>query len=157
MSTKTNPMAELRRLANKEIVNSIPARAQRQDSTMDQLETLLLVANRIGCYDAADFLKSKIKQKTNDADIPFHEGQLVEWRNDDHGGTYPAKVTHIANRHVYTDSFGHGQRSFYEEEAGDDSTRWVCGCMTLYPRAEKTITSHLEALGVNADNVKDNG
>lgn len=31
---------------------------QRQDSTVDQLKDLQQVANRLGLYDAADFLKS---------------------------------------------------------------------------------------------------
>ena len=31
---------------------------QRQDSTIDQLKDLRQVANRLGLYDAADFLKS---------------------------------------------------------------------------------------------------
>lgn len=39
------------------IVEMIPQQPQRQDSLVEQLRTLHIVANRIGCYDAADFLK----------------------------------------------------------------------------------------------------
>lgn len=38
----------------------IPQWPQRQDSTLDQLIDLHSVANRLGYYDAADFLKQFI-------------------------------------------------------------------------------------------------
>jgi hypothetical protein len=37
---------------------------QRQDSLMDQLRDLIPVANRRGCYDAADFLRGVVEQAT---------------------------------------------------------------------------------------------
>lgn len=39
------------------LLNGIPSRPQRQDSTMEQLHDLVLVANRLGMYDAADAIK----------------------------------------------------------------------------------------------------
>lgn len=35
---------------------------QRQDSTQDQLKDLITIANRFGFYDAADFIKSCVKE-----------------------------------------------------------------------------------------------
>ena len=39
----------------KEVLDKIP---ERQDSIQDQLLYLIRVANRLGMYDAADYLKS---------------------------------------------------------------------------------------------------
>ena len=33
---------------------------QRQDSTTDQLITVMELANRAGCYDASDWIKARI-------------------------------------------------------------------------------------------------
>lgn len=38
-------------------LSQIPSFPQRQDSLSDQLEDLYLVANKLGMYDAADYLK----------------------------------------------------------------------------------------------------
>lgn len=35
---------------------------QRQDSTTDQLEDLIIIANKFGFYDAADYLKTQLKK-----------------------------------------------------------------------------------------------
>lgn len=43
-------------MRQKEIINSVPQQPQRQDGLRDQLETVAAMANRIGCYDAADYL-----------------------------------------------------------------------------------------------------
>lgn len=37
--------------------------SQRQDSTTDQLKDLIIIANRFGFYDAADYLKMKLEIK----------------------------------------------------------------------------------------------
>ena len=37
----------------------IPELPQRQDSLNDQLEDLIAVANRLGMYDASDFLRAR--------------------------------------------------------------------------------------------------
>lgn len=34
---------------------------QRQDSLLEQLQDVINIANRTGCYDAADFIKDKIE------------------------------------------------------------------------------------------------
>jgi len=39
----------------------IPELPQRQDSLVDQLEDLIAVANRLGMYDAADWVKTRLK------------------------------------------------------------------------------------------------
>ena len=39
----------------------IPERPQRQDSLSDQLEDLIAVANRLGMYDASDYLQRLAK------------------------------------------------------------------------------------------------
>lgn len=38
-----------------------PQFPQRQDSTMDQLIDLIKIANKLGFYDAADFIKGSLK------------------------------------------------------------------------------------------------
>lgn len=38
-------------------INNIPQQPQVQYSLMEQLEQLRLVANKLGLYDAADYLK----------------------------------------------------------------------------------------------------
>jgi hypothetical protein len=43
------------------VLNSIPRQTQRQDSLSDQLADLRLVANRLGMYDAADWLSDQIQ------------------------------------------------------------------------------------------------
>lgn len=46
-----------------EVLGSIPGNMpQRQDGTTDQLIDLILFANRLGFYDAADYLKSAVKE-----------------------------------------------------------------------------------------------
>ena len=39
------------------LLSTIPIFAQRQDSVSNQLRDLILVANRIGMYDASDVIK----------------------------------------------------------------------------------------------------
>ena len=38
-----------------------PSQPQRQDSVLDQLRDMVSVANREGCYDAADFLRRTVE------------------------------------------------------------------------------------------------
>lgn len=45
---------------NGNLLKQIPPQPQRQDSTNEQLVTMLMVANRIGCYDAADIIRKMI-------------------------------------------------------------------------------------------------
>lgn len=40
-----------------DVINSIPQQPQVQYSLMEQLEQLRLAANKLGLYDAADYLK----------------------------------------------------------------------------------------------------
>jgi len=44
-----------------EAIRSMPQLAQRQDSLTDQLRTLIDAANKLGCYDAADFISSRLR------------------------------------------------------------------------------------------------
>lgn len=44
----------------KNVLRAIPQMTQRQDSETDQLRDLVAVANRLGMYDAADYLKAKV-------------------------------------------------------------------------------------------------
>lgn len=37
-------------------IDSLTQQRQRQDALLDQLRDLIVVANRLGMYDAADFL-----------------------------------------------------------------------------------------------------
>lgn len=39
------------------ILDDIPSRPQRQDSTMEQLRDLIPIANKLGLYDAADAIR----------------------------------------------------------------------------------------------------
>lgn len=43
---------------NQEQLNQIPVFPQRQDSVSNQLADLIIVANKLGFYDAADAIKS---------------------------------------------------------------------------------------------------
>lgn len=54
MKEQTNWKEEL------EKVNKCP---QRQDSTLAQLNDLIIIANKFGFYDASDFLKSTCKSQ----------------------------------------------------------------------------------------------
>lgn len=40
----------------------VAERDQRQDSLADQLRDLVPLANRLGCYDAADFIESVLER-----------------------------------------------------------------------------------------------
>jgi len=44
-----------------DIMHLIPKLCQRQDSTIEQLEDLIPVAQKLGSYDAADFLRKFIE------------------------------------------------------------------------------------------------
>ena len=46
----------------REVSKNLPKMQQRQDSTTDQLIDLVGVANRLGLYDAADFIKDTLKK-----------------------------------------------------------------------------------------------
>jgi hypothetical protein len=43
---------------NDEILQQIPKFPQTQESVHDQLKFMRLVANKLGCYDAADYLRN---------------------------------------------------------------------------------------------------
>ena len=48
---------------------NIEQQPQRQDSTTDQLRDLCIVANRLGMYDASDYIRNIIeKRKDDDSD-----------------------------------------------------------------------------------------
>ena len=38
---------------------------QRQDALDDQLRDLIPLANKAGCYDAADFIRDRVERHTN--------------------------------------------------------------------------------------------
>lgn len=40
---------------------------QRQDSLADQLVDVLNAANRMGCYDAADFIRRQVQEQRDEA------------------------------------------------------------------------------------------
>ena len=46
----------------REVSKHIPKMGQRQDSTVDQLRDLQVIANRLGCYDAADFIRQVLQK-----------------------------------------------------------------------------------------------
>jgi len=51
-----------RRFAEEQAIKAVPKRLrQRQDALDNQLRTLLAMATRAGCYDAADWLKEAMK------------------------------------------------------------------------------------------------
>ena len=43
-------------------LGNIPKQPQRQDSLKEQLATLIPVADKLGCYDAADFIKMTVRR-----------------------------------------------------------------------------------------------
>lgn len=47
---------------NGQLLKQIPPQPQRQDSTNEQLVTMIMVANRLGCYDAADMIRKLVLQ-----------------------------------------------------------------------------------------------
>lgn len=46
-----------------EILEKIPKLPQRQDAVLDQLMDLWHVANKLGMYDAADFISRSVLEK----------------------------------------------------------------------------------------------
>lgn len=54
------------RLKESGIITEFPLKdvyhCQRQDSLLDQLNDVIYLANRLGCYDAADFIKDKLEE-----------------------------------------------------------------------------------------------
>ena len=48
-------------LLGREVKGLSGQQGQRQDSTYDQMKDLIPVANRMGCYDAADYLKKVVE------------------------------------------------------------------------------------------------
>lgn len=46
----------------KTVLATIPQQPQRQDGTTDQLRDLRAFANRLGLYDAADFLRVVVER-----------------------------------------------------------------------------------------------
>ena len=44
----------------KEAMNAVPQQHQSQQSLNDQLRALVSVANKLGLYDAADYLSQKV-------------------------------------------------------------------------------------------------
>lgn len=44
-------------------LSDISPRTQRQDSLLDQLSDLLKVANHLGMYDAADWLRRQLNER----------------------------------------------------------------------------------------------
>ena len=46
----------------REVSKRLPKMPQRQDSTTDQLRDLIGVANQLGLYDAADFIKDTLQK-----------------------------------------------------------------------------------------------
>ena len=53
-----------RRYAGQQAVAAVPKRLrQRQDSLEAQLHTLIEMATRAGCYDAADWIKTQLERK----------------------------------------------------------------------------------------------
>ena len=55
------------RLKESGIILELPLKdvfyCQRQDSLIEQLKDVIDVANKIGCYDAADFIESSMEKK----------------------------------------------------------------------------------------------
>jgi hypothetical protein len=47
----------------RQVLNDLPALPQRQDSTIDQLRDLRAIANRLGMYDAADYLRIALQRQ----------------------------------------------------------------------------------------------
>lgn len=44
----------------RKVVRDIPQQPQRQDSLDEQLLTLTAAANKLGCYDAADYIRDRL-------------------------------------------------------------------------------------------------
>ena len=42
------------------VLDGLANQPQRQDSLNEQLETMIPLANKMGCYDAADFMRKII-------------------------------------------------------------------------------------------------
>ena len=50
-------------MTNDEILQQVPRFPQTQESLTDQLRLMRLVANKLGCYDAADYLRDRIDKE----------------------------------------------------------------------------------------------
>ena len=44
-----------------EVLSNVESMPQRQDSTRDQLLDIIVVAEKFGMYDAADYLKDQLR------------------------------------------------------------------------------------------------
>lgn len=53
-------------MENLEYIQKIPSMPQSQESAFDQLKELILIANRVGLYDAADWIQRRIKDYLNE-------------------------------------------------------------------------------------------
>jgi hypothetical protein len=60
----------------KEMLRLLPEQNQRQDSLTDQLKDLIVVANRLGMYDAADFIAQKTQKRLPDPRYIYSEKLL---------------------------------------------------------------------------------
>lgn len=47
----------------KEFIDNVDKLTQRQDSTVEQLNDLIYVANKLGFYDASDWIKENLQSK----------------------------------------------------------------------------------------------
>lgn len=55
--------SQFEKAANADLLKKIPKLTQRQDSTMEQLRDLVSVAEKLGMYDAADVIKSRLLKR----------------------------------------------------------------------------------------------
>jgi len=51
-------------VSDREVLALVPQQRQRQDATNDQLKSVMAMANRMGCYDAADVLRGLIERSS---------------------------------------------------------------------------------------------
>jgi len=54
-----------------ELLDSIPTAPQRQDSTTSQLKDLIRVAEKLGMYDAADYIKDQLHDPFEENDFRY--------------------------------------------------------------------------------------
>ncbi len=55
-----NNLQKIKLEKQQEVLSNVESMPQRQDSTRDQLLDLIVVAEKLGMYDAADYLKDQL-------------------------------------------------------------------------------------------------
>lgn len=104
-------------------INNIPQQPQVQYSLMEQLEQLRLAANKLGLYDAADYLKFDKKQENNYIPEP---GDMFMWCDEKYwcieSNSFSGRVVNVGDTNIengFIWDFG-GEKQIFIRKATED-------------------------------------